>query len=925
MFLNLYSWWYSILMESQLFINSFLINLLMKRLLFADHAKSVWRHVPTIILAILLFSVTFDGAAQIQTRVTQETAFTTVKRFFFNKDYDYYSIESSNDSQISSSNWNFFVDPSPLAGWEHECYIVSVPRSVDMGVTPAASAIVRMLPPDETLKPLQVKDFYGDRKHDIPKLPIKTTSGYPNANEAGKTYAIILSGGINITTNYYRYWNDCSFIYQTLTRTYRIPKGNIYPIMADGDNPAYDYKDQSGVYKSSNPDLDGDGVNDLKLAATRANIKSALTEISSKVNKGDHVFLFVIDHGGKDDNKGLSYIHLWQYERLYDYELADWISPILNKEVYFNAVFGQCYSGGFVDNLERIGCTVAAASLPSESSYACPDIPYDEFVYQWTSAINGEDAYGNKVSADLNNDGRISMEEAFLSAKEWDRITDEHPVYSSTPEIVGKSLAFDKIPVWTNLYIADNIMDEGQEPNLTTDCVWNSPSIWVRNKDDGSSVHQDPYYSSDHTTATVYVRVSNRGIIDYTGGCTLKLYWGKASTNFDESVWTGANTYNGAKTGGLIGTVAIKPIKAGYTDLLKMTWNLPADLKDIDEKMTSHQYTLYAVITGEDSSNSNDKFNPKQSSSAAQRSLSVLHAASESYTVKYYIRNLEASSNYYDLHLVPKGSKEANLMENGKIYFILSAPIYNGWITGGSKQTSFTKDTSRLYTYLTTGSSAQLDQIYLRGNTTGELSVGAIFPTPSIGTKSETYTFDLIQKVSSTGEIVGGETLTVKSPGLSSSVLNINSEYTEDGGVRLSVADENSHNAVWLCGDEYIGTGEEVTVDLSSSEKVYNVMIPDGEDTVAVGTITLASGLKNSRLSEDGSYIEAEFHSVIDTDEVNVVISQVRDYGASSTIETLTTEDGVLRVDIRDLSAGVYQIAFIHKNTVIGSMKFQKQ
>ena len=91
---------------------------------------------------------------------------------------------------------------------------------------------------------------------------------------------------MNKNSNYERYWNDCSFIYQTLVNKYSIPKGNIYPIMSDGNNPAADMRCISGGYKSQPLDLDNDGVDEIKLAATKANVKNTLGILANKLNKG---------------------------------------------------------------------------------------------------------------------------------------------------------------------------------------------------------------------------------------------------------------------------------------------------------------------------------------------------------------------------------------------------------------------------------------------------------------------------------------------------------------------------------------------------------------------------------------------------------------------------------------------------------------
>ena len=56
----------------------------------------------------------------------------------------------------------------------------------------------------------------------------------------GRVHAIIISGGMNKLMNHERYWNDCSFLYRTLSQTYRVPKRNIIVLMSDGGDPEED-------------------------------------------------------------------------------------------------------------------------------------------------------------------------------------------------------------------------------------------------------------------------------------------------------------------------------------------------------------------------------------------------------------------------------------------------------------------------------------------------------------------------------------------------------------------------------------------------------------------------------------------------------------------------------------------------------------
>ena len=193
--------------------------------------------------------------------------------------------------------------------------------------------------------------------------------------------------------------------------------------------------------------------------------------------------------------------HTYAYgggENLHDYQLASMLSPFTQKNVNVNVVLGQCFSGGFIDDLTKAGCVVATASTGSEYSWACGDIPYDEFVYQWTTAINGANHRGAKVYPDTDTTGRITMDEAFIYAKNHDRRSAEHPQYVSTPLSVGEDLAFNYLAPAVDIYIKDNPEDTGKEPNMTTDEFWKSPSIWVRNQDDGIEIHENPVYSPNH-------------------------------------------------------------------------------------------------------------------------------------------------------------------------------------------------------------------------------------------------------------------------------------------------------------------------------------------------------------------------------------------------------------------------------------------
>ena len=86
-------------------------------------------------------------------------------------------------------------------------------------------------------------------------------------------------------------------------------------------------------------------------------------------------------------------------------------------------------------------------------------------------------------------------------------------------------------PPAPDLWMQDNLDDVGAEPDASTNPMWISDDIWVRNSADGLT-NQDHQNPNGGQTNYVYVRVRNRSCS--TGASqsgTLRLYWAKASSS----------------------------------------------------------------------------------------------------------------------------------------------------------------------------------------------------------------------------------------------------------------------------------------------------------------------------------------------------------------------------------------------------------
>jgi subtilisin family serine protease len=153
-----------------------------------------------------------------------------------------------------------------------------------------------------------------------------------------------------------------------------------------------------------------------------------------------------------------------------------------------------------------------------------------------------------------------------------------------------------------DLYMQDQVTDAGLEPNPdNVSAYYVTPDIWVRNANDGGTVHQNPEAGQ---TNYVYVKVRNRGFkASAATGNRLKLYWAKASTGLSWTYpWTGSS-YGCAGTpvsiGGQIGNQLIAVVSSGGFTTLVFPWSppKPADYQPCFGGDASHFCLLARIET----------------------------------------------------------------------------------------------------------------------------------------------------------------------------------------------------------------------------------------------------------------------------------------------------------------------------------------
>lgn len=911
-----------------MYINTLLSNLILKAM-----EKKI-----KFLFLLLCCLINSPAIAQQMRDVSRQEALSIVKMCFNDQDVDYYLCddpvlnvmsEGEKLSFLQSNAWIFFVDAEPMKGWEHDCYVVSIAKKIGKYQSPAPLSTKFRLPPMGNFSPLEVKNRYGVRAFQKPYVK-KATLTNEVKSAAGRTYAVILSGGHNKYSNYERYWNDCSFVYQTLVNKYGVPKNNISVVMSDGTDPAADMHATTGGYKSSPLDLDNDGQPDIQYAATRANVKNVLSSLSQRIGKDDHLFFYVIDHGGTRDENNQSYICLWNEEKLHDYELADWLRPFNEKSVYVNAVLGQCFSGGFIEELSKVGCFVAAASKGSESSWSCGDIPYDEFVYHWTSAINEGNAFGQPIYSDVDNNHRVTMEEAFDYAYQHDRRRPmENPQHKSNPISVGEDLAFNNLPEAVDLYIKDNDEDTGKEPNLTTDVFWDSPSIWVRNKADGIEEHENPYYTKDHPYAIIYVKVHNRGKKDYKGGKYLHMYWALASTGLTAKAWKGQEYYvDNNVTGGRMDPKHIDEIKAGDSRVVRVTWSLPDDLLTKDNGTEKHHFCLLGQIYDDGNPELKGEYPAvRWSNDIAQKNVSVISKENLPKGTNVFVRNIYKGNHKYSLEIRPRKLEDKLLLSKARLKMEMTSPIYEAWKRGGCKARSIAYSPTITPQKIEFNSwDSRLEDICMNGSDFEKVKINIDFKTPA-KYSGESYTFDLIQK-DEQGNIVGGETFVVEAPTLSHKPIDIVPIEIGRGQYELSADWQGmDYSANWTNrSGENIGEGNKVRVIPTSKNNEFSVTIHSSQGEMAHGSIVLEckTGLKSITPTLVNDFIDVELQNPVDSKDAMLQVSGLAQ-GTILLTKNIPIGAKKMQLNTTSLSSGIYVLTYSVDGQIVDSKKFNKK
>lgn len=875
--------------------------------------------------------------------IQQAYGYTASEAFKIAKDscgaqYDYYIGRTLYrvifNNRVQYLRYNVvLVDLMPKAGWNHPCKLVYVP--VDTNDAYPIDIIDADCPPaNVSFNPALVhKDLPGttEIRPSVPKIHSNapdTAAAYASQH----TYALIISGGVSAALNDYRYWNDCSFIYQTLRNRFDIPKSHIKVAMSDGTNTAADMNYEER-YISSPLDLDEDGEADIEYSATKANIGSILGAFADSLTENDHLFIYVIDHGGLDAATNRSYISLWQFERLYSNELADMLSDV--NAGFINVVMGQCHSGGFAEDLKANGRVITTACGKDELSYACEKIPFDEFVYRWTSAINGADAFGNTVNSDANSDGIVTMEEAFAYADANDIYAHgRHSIVQETPDTcsytlsVVEDLAFNRIPELVDLYMRDYRSDTGAASMQNGIMAfpmnkWNTPDIWSRHEDDGlvNQEHQNVHFTEDDNVEYVYIRIHNRGTKPYTTkDKSVTLYWAKSSIGLSYDDWKNkCNSLDDFYLGGRIGYATLKnDILPGQSTIVKIVFRF--ENQDLENVINDENFDVcfLAVISDLEYKNeidTNDYGLARvwDNNNIVQRNNVFVHRKDE----MEMDMNRHLCVDSCELVILDNSPSIDNSTE---LSLSLPDSVINNWIDNGQTGMSITQDVNNNKCLHICNKEAKISNFRLTSGGPNRLKFKCNFIAENAITEQIRKDIDVLLVDKQTGAYIGGETFTVicdPRPAINATIETVQrfSSYT----LQASEIDEDATYEWYDSDGVLVGTGRTVTVSPSTDE-TYTVRVKANSDgAVSYSEVSVPGMRRIDEVLVSEENINVKLNAQVQGEAQMVLSSSTNNMPVSS--YTVPEGESDCTIPASGLSSGVYQVTLKSEGKTLDSRK----
>ena len=323
---------------------------------------------------------------------------------------------------------------------------------------------------------------------------------------------------------------------------------------------------------------------------------------------------------------------------------------------------------------------------------------------------------------------------------------------------------------YADLYIKDNQLDSGVEPNSSNFNMWESSDIWVRNTNDNGVEHQNPDYSNTNTPNYLKVRIKNRSCIASSGNERLKLYWAKASTSLGfPNPWFGGVVLspNGASMGDSIETVLIPIIPGGGEVIVTVPWVVPNPANYSSGGDQWHFCILARIISSEDvitySETTDLNANVRNNNNVAWKNITVVDVLPNDIYKPGGIVGIGNPNSYpqnYYLEIKVQDLETGKpIYQEAEVRLVMDSVLYDVWSRGG-QVSQMTKSTIEQRERIMLGNNVKIQNLMFGANEHGKMQLIFNFLTKEL-TEKNNFSIEIIQRETFSNKLIGGETFIV--------------------------------------------------------------------------------------------------------------------------------------------------------------------
>lgn len=314
---------------------------------------------------------------------------------------------------------------------------------------------------------------------------------------------------------------------------------------------------------------------------------------------------------------------------------------------------------------------------------------------------------------------------------------------AAAPSICKVLTGLEKTDLWSK----DKPWDTGLEPDpaTTANNMWESRDIWIRNIDDGSTIHQNPEFGQ---TNFVNVRFYNKGTVK-AKNVTVALYWAKASAGL---AWPADWHSFGS---------AVTDIDPSGTATVVVPW-LPA--------FKGHVCLLARILSAQDPlpvEVSDPNINVRKSNNLVWRNVNVVDLVQFSaFTATMVVRNFETATAVVKLSFLDRLDPGVlnPFLRRGRVTVDLGPALFDLWRRGGSLGSNVAITGTSSIQILGTGAWIQMTM-----SPRQEFPIDLNFQDTATGTlqtRTEPNVFEVRQTNVRSEKVQGGVTYEIESPAL---------------------------------------------------------------------------------------------------------------------------------------------------------------